>query len=193
MDSSKITDGTIVNADLSSNAAIADTKLATITTAGKVADTALSTNVAFLNGTNVFTGTNRFAGVVLATNANNQFTGGFTGNGAGLTNLSGANLASGTVADARLSANVALRAGGNNFTGNQVISGGNVTVGGFNIVTATTNTPTAGSTVTPTSGYVTLTPASTVTLNATTALAAGSTPADVDPARQQRCEHRDHQ
>ncbi len=43
----------------------------------------------------------------------------------------GANAANlvGTVADARLSANVALRAGGNAFTGNQIITGGNVGIG----------------------------------------------------------------
>jgi len=65
----------IVNADISGSAAIGDTKLATIATAGKVADTALSANVARLNGTNVFTGTNSFSGVTIATNANNQFAG----------------------------------------------------------------------------------------------------------------------
>jgi hypothetical protein len=64
IDSSEITDGTIVDADISPSAAIADAKLATISTAGKVADTALSTNVALLNrspqtfsgATNIFTG-----------------------------------------------------------------------------------------------------------------------------------------
>ena len=40
-----ITDGAIVNADVNASAAIADTKLATIATAGKVADSALSANV----------------------------------------------------------------------------------------------------------------------------------------------------
>lgn len=45
-----------------------------------------------------------------------------SGNGSGLTNLS-ANSLTGTVADARLSNNVALRAGGNTFNGDQVMSG----------------------------------------------------------------------
>ncbi|MBI3311899.1 MAG: hypothetical protein HYZ88_00005, partial [Candidatus Omnitrophica bacterium] len=49
--SAKILDGEIVNADLSATAAIADTKLATISTAGKVADSALSTNVSLLGQT----------------------------------------------------------------------------------------------------------------------------------------------
>ena len=43
--SAMIADGTIVNADVNASAAIADTKLATIATAGKVADTALSSTV----------------------------------------------------------------------------------------------------------------------------------------------------
>lgn len=54
-----------------------------------------------------------------------------SGNGSGLTGLSAAqipalsaaNLTSGTLADARLSANVALRSGGNTFAGTQVING----------------------------------------------------------------------
>ncbi len=54
----------------------------------------------------------------------------FSGNGAGLTNLNGGNL-TGILADARLSANVALRAGGNAFTGNQTIAG-NVGIGTVN-------------------------------------------------------------
>jgi hypothetical protein len=48
--SAKIADGAIVNADISASAALADTKLATITTAGKVADSALSANVTKLGG-----------------------------------------------------------------------------------------------------------------------------------------------
>jgi hypothetical protein len=49
--SSMIVDGTIVDADINASAAIADTKLATIMTAGKVADTALSANVTKLGQT----------------------------------------------------------------------------------------------------------------------------------------------
>ena len=44
-----IANDTIVNADINPSAAISDTKLATISAAGKVADSALSTNVAVLN------------------------------------------------------------------------------------------------------------------------------------------------
>jgi hypothetical protein len=49
VDSGKILDGTIVNADISASANIADTKLGTISTAGKVSDSALTANVALLN------------------------------------------------------------------------------------------------------------------------------------------------
>lgn len=55
----------------------------------------------------------------------------FSGSGAGLTSLTAANL-TGPLADARLSANVALRAGGNTFTGDQVISGGNLSLSDAN-------------------------------------------------------------
>ncbi len=48
IESGEITDGTIVNADISATAAISDTKLATITTAGKVANSALSSSVSLL-------------------------------------------------------------------------------------------------------------------------------------------------
>ncbi|MEK7683953.1 MAG: hypothetical protein AAB466_00875, partial [Verrucomicrobiota bacterium] len=56
-------------------------------TSGTLADERLSANVALLHGTNVFSGTNNFAGIVVLTNANNQAAGAFSGNGAGLTNL----------------------------------------------------------------------------------------------------------
>ena len=49
--SAMITDGAIVDADINASAAITDTKLATISTAGKVADSALSANVTKLGPT----------------------------------------------------------------------------------------------------------------------------------------------
>jgi hypothetical protein len=51
IDSAEIADGAIVNADISGGAAIADSKLATIATAGKVANSALSTSVSLLGQT----------------------------------------------------------------------------------------------------------------------------------------------
>ena len=69
---------------------------------------------------------------------NLNVSGTISGNGSGLTgltagqipNLSAASITSGTLADARLSANVALRNTGNAFSsGNQTINGGNLGVG----------------------------------------------------------------
>ncbi|HVE80629.1 MAG TPA: hypothetical protein VNA68_00590 [Candidatus Dormibacteraeota bacterium] len=59
----------IENAELAGS--IADSKLNTISTAGKVADSALSSNIALLNGTGpqTFTGNNRFNGTLLHRNA----------------------------------------------------------------------------------------------------------------------------
>lgn len=56
-------------------------------TSGTVSDARLSTNVALLNGNNLFTGTSTFAGVLVATNANSVLAGAFSGNGSGLNNL----------------------------------------------------------------------------------------------------------
>jgi hypothetical protein len=56
----------IVNADVASGAAIVDTKLATISTAGKVSDSALSSNIPLKNGTNTFSGANDFSNGALS-------------------------------------------------------------------------------------------------------------------------------
>jgi hypothetical protein len=66
-----------------------------------------------------------YPSVLTFTNAGNRF----GGDGSGLMNLNATALASGTVADARLSENVALRSGGNAFTGNQTITSGSVGIG----------------------------------------------------------------
>ena len=86
---------------------------------GTLADIRLSTNVALLNTTNFFTGTNTFAGVLKATNANNVLAGSFSGSAAGLTN-------------------VAFLNGTNVFAGSNVFAGvlkatnaGNIIVGAF--------------------------------------------------------------
>ena len=88
--------GAIVNADINASAAIVDTKLATISTAGKVsnsATTAASANTASAivarDGSGNFT-----AGTITATT--------FAGSGASLTALNASTLSSGTVAEARL-------------------------------------------------------------------------------------------
>jgi FG-GAP-like repeat/Chaperone of endosialidase len=62
-------------------------------------------------------------GIAVLTNLANRFYGNFIGNGTGLGGLDAGKITLGTISDARLSANVALRAGGNAFTGNQTIAG----------------------------------------------------------------------
>lgn len=121
--SAKILNGTIVNADIAAGAAIADTKLAAISAAGKVANAATSATSA------------NTANAIVARDASGNFAAGavtatsISGNGSALTGLNAGQLASGTVPDARLGANVALRAGGNTFSGNQLVSSGNVGIG----------------------------------------------------------------
>jgi hypothetical protein len=74
-----------------------------------------SANIAKLNVSQTFTGDNIFS------SASNSF----TGNGSGLTVLNGSNISSGTIADARLSNNVALLngTGPQTFTGNNAFTG----------------------------------------------------------------------
>lgn len=79
--------------------------------------TGYTNTVALTNGANLFGGT---------------FNGTFTGNGAALTNLNGSQIKSGTVADARLSANVALLNTNQTFIGSNIFSG-------FNTFTGTNN------------------------------------------------------
>jgi hypothetical protein len=99
--SAKIVDGTIVNADLSASAAIADTKLATIATAGKVANSA--TTATATAGPNT----------IVARDASGNFAArditasSFAGNGAALVSLNAAQLTTGTVPDARLAGTIA--------------------------------------------------------------------------------------
>ena len=89
----EITDGTIANADISASAAIADSKLATITTAGKVSGNAItsgtiggSTNINVTTSGNVIVGssTNNSTGVYGLTVGGNGVLGLATGSGAGV-------------------------------------------------------------------------------------------------------------
>ncbi len=64
-----------------------------------------------------------YSGVVSFTNGANNFSGAFTGDGSGLNNLNASRLISGTVADARLSANVPLLNANQVFTGSNVFQG----------------------------------------------------------------------
>ncbi len=69
LNASNLTSGTL-SVDRIADNSIPDTKLQTISTAGKVADSALSANVALLDGTGpqTFTGNNKFTGTVLSQN-----------------------------------------------------------------------------------------------------------------------------
>jgi hypothetical protein len=97
----KIADGTIVNADIAPTAAIADTKLATIASPGKVANAATTGTRTNTPNTLVLRDAagDFAAGTITAT--------AFVGGGAGLTSLNASQLTSGTVPDARLGAGVA--------------------------------------------------------------------------------------
>jgi hypothetical protein len=66
------------------------------------------------------------------TNGADTFSGAFTGNGAALTNLNGSQVASGTVADARLTTNVALLNNNQTFTGSNQFNGANTFNGANN-------------------------------------------------------------
>src|SRR5438552_351563 len=90
---------------------------------GTLSDTRLSANVPLLSGNQTFTGSNTFNGAGSFTNANNRFTGVFTGNGANLTTLGAGNISSGTLSDARLSANVPLLSGNQTFAGSNTFNG----------------------------------------------------------------------
>lgn len=59
IDSADIADGTIINDDINASAAIVDTKLATIASAGKVSDSALSSNVMLEDVANIATANQR--------------------------------------------------------------------------------------------------------------------------------------
>ena len=116
---------TNLNASSLTSGTVADARLATNIprlNAGLLDDTALSSNIPRLDaGGNVFTGT------VSGTS--------FTGSGASLTAINGSSIATGTVADARLSTNVPLKNGPNTFTGTQTapafVGNGTVPVGGI--------------------------------------------------------------
>jgi hypothetical protein len=102
------------------------TNLSATSLTGTVSDNNLSANVARLNANQTFSGINTL------NNSGNSFSGSFSGNGGGLTNLNGSganlsnlnasNLSSGIVADARLSSNVALLNANQTFAGTNTFS-----------------------------------------------------------------------
>ena len=113
-------------------------------TSGTLSDARLPTNLARLNGTNVFTGTNEFRGALVATNASNRISGIFVGNGAGLSNLSlsvatldASKITSGTLSNARLPGNLAWLNGTNVFTGTNEFRGALVATNASNRISGT--------------------------------------------------------
>jgi hypothetical protein len=76
-----------------------------------------------------------YSGSVNFSNAGNSFAGTFAGNGANLTSLNGSQITGGTVADARLTPNVALLNRSQTFTGTNIFTGTNY----FNGVNTFTN------------------------------------------------------
>ena len=106
-----------LNAANASNAVSLTAPLQGTNITGTIPVTNLPPNVAFLNSNQTFTAANTFSGVVTANNGANTFSGAFTGNGSGLTSVPATSL-TGTLPDARLSANVALQSNPNlNFAG----------------------------------------------------------------------------
>jgi hypothetical protein len=78
----------------------------------------LSNNIPLRGANQTFSGSNTFTGANLFNNTNNTY----LGNGAGLGALNASNIASGTLSDARLSSNVALRNANQTFTGSNTFS-----------------------------------------------------------------------
>ena len=102
---------------------------------GVLTDSQLPANTAFVNsnqtfiGSNIFTGTNLFGGFNVFSGPTNSFNGAFSGNGINLTNLNGSQITTGTVADARLSANVPLLNANQIFTGSNIFTGADTFAG----------------------------------------------------------------
>ena len=96
-----------INATSASNAVFLTAPLPGTNIIGTIRATNLPPNVAFLDGNQIFTASNTFNGVVTANNSANVFSGAFAGNAGGLINVPATSL-TGTIPDARLSANVAM-------------------------------------------------------------------------------------
>ena len=89
---------------------------------GTIAAAQISGTVASVN----LSGT--YGKALTLSNAANSFTGTFSGNGAGLTNLNASQLTGGTVPDGELSANVALLNANQTFTGSNIFTGANQSI-----------------------------------------------------------------
>jgi len=142
--------GSVANGDLAGG--INDSKLSQITSANKVADSALSSNVDLLNAAQTVSGAKTFTAAALFQNAADSTAAfqikrqggtallvadttnstvtitGLSGSGANLTSLSAGNVSSGTLNDLRLSSNVDLLDAAQTVSGAKTFTG-NVTIG----------------------------------------------------------------
>ena len=89
-----------------------------------------------VNATKLVTGSG--ADLITSSGTNVTIAGSVAGSGAGLKDLNASQITAGTISDSILSANVALRIGGNTFSGgDQLVSGNKLIVNGFNSVDTT--------------------------------------------------------
>lgn len=129
--------GTVTASAFSGNGAGLASLDATNLGSGTVNDSRLSANVALLNASQTFSGIPAFNGGIsgssapfsvdstfVVANLNADLLDGQTG-----TYYQNAGNLTGTLSDSRLSSNVALRSGGNAFTGNQTVTSGSVGIG----------------------------------------------------------------
>jgi hypothetical protein len=100
-----------------------------VTTSGATFTGGTFTSGTFSGTVNAAAGSTFGSGTLSGTLTGGTFAGTHTGNGAGLTNLNGASLTSGTVPDAALTSNVALDNKSQTFSGNNTFSGSNAVSG----------------------------------------------------------------
>ena len=123
--------GTVTAAFAGNGAALTNLNASSLAS-GTLADARLSANAALRDADQTFAGANTFSGVAHLTNAANVLAGTFSGNGAALTNLNASSLASGALADARLSVNIPRLNAPQEFTAANVFTNaGNRFVGTF--------------------------------------------------------------
>jgi len=103
---------TAATAGFTTNAAYAGTATNALNFTNAITDAQLSANIARLDGTNLFTGTNIFKNAIIATNPANQL----TGNGSGLTGLNASAISSGTIPAGILPANTVTASIQTNYT-----------------------------------------------------------------------------
>jgi hypothetical protein len=126
-------EGSITGASFSGNGSSLTALNASNVSSGSLSDARLSANVALLNGGQTFSALTSFGAGLSATgniSASGQVSGlTVVGDGSGLTSLNATNVSSGTLADARLSSNVALLTGSQSFSGTKSFTSGGLVLG----------------------------------------------------------------